>query len=173
MKAFVAILNQLCCLKAHLYERTPDLALQAPFSKINFGIRRFIKQTDVKLFEIDQVFTSILEKASFFEFEMLIANLDELYDQITNDLNEPELAHLLLENYLLEVSRAEEVSLSLLKLATVRLNRPELTSHFDKEMIKPEDLLVYKLKSAYPESFNDYSKLLRKSKQEHYSIAKK
>ena len=154
MKFFVELLNQLLCLKIHQAERMIDLAYQSAFSEISFGIKKFVKQIDYEITALNCLYLILGEELSFAGLAPLIDNLDGLYNKITDELENPQFAHILLLKYLTEVNLFAEITQLALQQLVLRIGRHDLAGYLLNKMPTPESVLLVKLKAAYPGSFN-------------------
>jgi len=153
MQRFVEDLNQLYCLKSHLTERIIDLGGHLSFSRSKYAIQSLVDQTDLELENLDLVFKLLNRQPSFTNCHEIIKSLENIYDDLTDAIEYPQLAHTLFLEYLNQIKTAEKGCLITLCRYSMGIDNPELKQLLLNELNMPECSLLDTFKNHYPESF--------------------
>jgi hypothetical protein len=159
MQNFVADLNKIYCLKAHLSERIVDLGLASSFSKARFAIERLVEQTELELVNLDQIFVLLKETYSFETLEGLISGLELSFNCLTDELSIPNISHILFLKYLAKVKHDERACLTSMVRSAMLIDNSMLRMLIMNEVNSEECKLINTFASYYPESFTQINSL--------------
>lgn len=153
MQQFIGDLNQLYCLKSHLTERIIDLEDQPSFSRMKYAIKELVAQTDRELENLDHIFQLLKKQICLEDCRELSNYLEEIYTDLTDAIDTPNLAHVLFYEYLSQIKTIEKTCLSSVCRISMTIANPELKVMLLKECEKPECELLQNFKKFYPASF--------------------
>jgi len=162
MHSFISDLHQFHCLKSHLHERVVDLVQHTSFTKVRRHLEKLLITTAQQLSYIDILYDLLNEKSSFNDLDLLIDDIELLYDKISNEIHVPELAHNFLCDYIGKIQSAELVLHSFLHAGAIRERIPGLDFSIFSKLQGDSSLFEVNLKKCYPRSFDSYSILLQR-----------
>jgi ferritin-like metal-binding protein YciE len=156
MQKFVADLNKLYCLKSHLTERIVDLGGHHTFAKAKYAIQNLVDQTDAELENLDLVFNLVNKTNSFVDCQDLVRTIENIFDDLSEAIEYPQLAHTLFYEYLSQIKSLEKDCLITLCRFSMEIENSELKKLLINELNSPECKLLTSFKDYYPASFGHH-----------------
>jgi ferritin-like metal-binding protein YciE len=123
---FVRHLNRIYSAKAHLFTRLPQLLTEVHFSDLRHAIQETIEDVGKQMARMEVIYAILDAAIGNASVQGLSGMVDDAFDAINENREEPELRDLSIIFYLQNIESVEMASFQVLQMAAVKLKNKQI-----------------------------------------------